>query len=134
MKHLPRRPDQKLAELLTTQNVTRHKSLLLTRVNALAKYLATREDLPPHQIFNKSRNKRVVFLRIAISYSLRLEGFTLEDIAYTLNRDHSTIAYYLQRAKKILEKESITQKQLKNSIDYLTQINSSLTQEEILKY
>ena len=46
---------------------------------------------------NKSNQRIYLFPRMIVAYHLRLMGWTLLDIGYMLNRDHSTIIYYLKK-------------------------------------
>ena len=48
--------------------------------------------------FTKKTNRRAyLYPRMIIAYHLRTMGWTIYNIAYMLNRDHSTIMYYLKK-------------------------------------
>lgn len=48
--------------------------------------------------FTKKSNKRAyLYPRMIVAYHLRTQGWVYEDIAYMLNRDHSTVIYYLKK-------------------------------------
>lgn len=46
---------------------------------------------------NKSNKRDYLFPRMIVAYHLRTQGWTVSDIGRVLNRDHSTISYYLKK-------------------------------------
>ena len=48
--------------------------------------------------FREKSNKRAyLFPRMIVAYHLRTQGWTVTNIGCMLNRDHSTISYYLKK-------------------------------------
>lgn len=48
--------------------------------------------------FRDKSNKRIyLFPRMIVAYHLKTQGWTTTDIGFVLNRDHSTISYYLKK-------------------------------------
>jgi hypothetical protein len=56
--------------------------------------------LNPLAIIGKSRNKRLMFARVEIAKRLVARGYTTTRIGAVLNRDHTTIVFYLERGCK----------------------------------
>lgn len=46
---------------------------------------------------NKSNQRIYLFPRMIVAYHLRTQGRTVSDIGFMLNRNHSTISYYLKK-------------------------------------
>ena len=46
---------------------------------------------------NKSNKRSYLYPRMVVAYHLRTQSLTYEDIGYMLNRDHSTIMYYIKK-------------------------------------
>lgn len=46
---------------------------------------------------NKSKQRIYLFPRMIVAYHLRTQGWTVSDIGFMLNRNHSTISYYLKK-------------------------------------
>lgn len=46
---------------------------------------------------NKSNKRSYLYPRMVVSYHLRMQGWTYDDIGYILNRDYSTIIYYIKK-------------------------------------
>lgn len=62
--------------------------------------VAAKRNLKIKDILSKSRKRKLFYARMEIAQRLRDKGYIIEDIASILNRDHSTIVYYLYYAKK----------------------------------
>ena len=43
------------------------------------------------------RTQKLFYARMVVAYHLRMQGWIYEDIAYILNRNHSTIVYYIKK-------------------------------------
>jgi chromosomal replication initiation ATPase DnaA len=46
---------------------------------------------------NQSNKRKYLYPRIVVAYHLFTQGWRIVDIGYVLNRDHSTISYYIKR-------------------------------------
>lgn len=48
--------------------------------------------------FTKKTNKReYLYPRMIVAYHLRMQGWFYNDIAYMLNRDQTTVVYYIKK-------------------------------------
>lgn len=67
----------------------------------LHKVLENIKEVFGQEVFNSiylsSRRRNVVYARMLVAKSLRMYDWTIENIASYLNKDHSTISYYLKK-------------------------------------
>jgi hypothetical protein len=69
--------------------------MMLDPITELVATMAARRRMRLAFIRGKSRDPSVVRVRIEIAKKLRSKDIKLEEIAYHLNRHHTTVVYYL---------------------------------------
>lgn len=70
-----------------------------TKARKLADIAAAGIGCTSEQIFGYRRNKPLVDARKWISREMRAAGYSYPQIAHALNRDHTTILYYLRKGE-----------------------------------
>lgn len=66
----------------------------------IVREVAQRRGIDPKEIMRKCRETRVVYARIEVAKRLDQLSYTTSQIGKALKQDHTTIVYYLGRAKK----------------------------------
>lgn len=110
---LKQKIDLELAKEVASSLVSREKSLSSTDIRDLvSKYY----KVAPETIASKSRKKIHAFPRNICAYlSRRFTDETLQAIAKTINRSHSTVLY----ASELIEKEIKTDPKVRHQIEFL---------------
>ncbi|MFO8090219.1 MAG: chromosomal replication initiator protein DnaA [Desulfatiglandaceae bacterium] len=105
--------DLELAKEVASSLVSREKALSSSDIRDLvSKYY----KVPPQTIASKSRKKIHAFPRNICAYlSRRFTDETLQAIAKTINRSHSTVLY----ASELIEKEIKTDPKVRHQIEFL---------------
>ena len=70
------------------------------QARAIIREIAATCAVTPGNIFTRCRTRAAVHARIAIAKRLRERGYSTPQIGRMLNRDHTTIVYYLGGAKR----------------------------------
>ena len=110
---LKQKIDLDLAKEVASSLVSREKALSSIDIrNLVSKYY----KIPPETIASKSRKKVHAFPRNICAYlSRRFTDETLQAIAKTINRSHSTVLY----ASELIEKEIKTDPKVRHQIEFL---------------
>ena len=91
----PRRQDW--AAVVAPGNVER---VMTPQARAIIREVAATCAVTPGNIFTRCRTRAAVHARIEIAKRLRDRGYSTPQIGRVLNRDHTTIVYYLGTAKR----------------------------------
>lgn len=70
------------------------------RVRSYVELAASVHGTTPAAIFSRSRKRVDAYARADVMQRLREDGFTLQQIARWLDRDHSTVIHMLRRTDK----------------------------------
>lgn len=70
------------------------------QARAIIREVAATCAVAPANIFTRCRTRAAVHARIEIAKRLRARGYSMPQIGRVLNRDHTTIVYYLGGAKR----------------------------------
>jgi len=70
------------------------------QARAIIREVAATCAVAPANIFTRCRTRAAVHARIEIAKRLRARGYSTPQIGRVLNRDHTTIVYYLGTAKR----------------------------------
>ena len=70
------------------------------QARAIIREIAALRHVDPYKIIGQSRSEKVFRARIEVTRALDARGYSTQRIGAMLNKDHSTIVFYLGRGKK----------------------------------
>ena len=76
----------------------------MTKENIITKKVISIFGITMSQLHTGDKSRRYFYTRCALANLLKEEGYSLHQIGEIVNRDHSTIAYYL-RVHRLLIKQ-----------------------------
>lgn len=111
-----------MVSLLKEKRTRKRRQPVYTTLPMLLDKICTVMELSVDDIISSSRAPRLVMARAVFSYIARERGLSLIDIGDVINRDHSSITYYLKNLDSYLDKERpFFREEVYNEMEYIKQ-------------
>lgn len=72
----------------------------MSKAAAILKNVCRQYGVTPNELRGQARNKNLLSARVEFSRLGRMQGWSLPLIGRLLNRDHTTVLYYLKKTGK----------------------------------